>query len=45
VKENGYYYVRLYVDGVWRYVVVDDLLPCDEHVMLSSGPCVDNRIK
>jgi hypothetical protein len=24
---NGFYYVRLNVNGVWRYIAVDDFLP------------------
>lgn len=24
---NGFYYVRLNINGVWRYIAVDDFLP------------------
>lgn len=28
INEYGCYYVRLCVDGIWRYIVVDDFTPC-----------------
>lgn len=27
VNKNGFYYVRLNINGVWRYISVDDYLP------------------
>lgn len=27
INENGFYYVRLNINGVWRYFFVDDNLP------------------
>jgi len=27
VNSNGFYYVRLNINGVWRYIAVDDSLP------------------
>lgn len=27
VNVNGFYFVRINVNGVWRYVAVDDKLP------------------
>jgi hypothetical protein len=26
-NQNGFYYVRLNINGVWRYISVDDFLP------------------
>lgn len=28
INEQGCYFVRLCVDGIWRYIVVDDFTPC-----------------
>lgn len=28
INELGCYYVRLCVDGIWRYIVIDDFTPC-----------------
>ena len=28
INDQGCYFVRLCVDGIWRYIVVDDFTPC-----------------
>lgn len=28
LNDSGLYFVRLWVDGVWRYTAVDDFVPC-----------------
>jgi hypothetical protein len=45
VNKDGYYYVRLCVDGVWRYVLVDDWLPFREKQAMHAGPSQDARVK
>lgn len=45
VNKDGYYYVRLCVDGVWRYSLVDDFLPFRDNVSMNAGPAQDGRIK
>lgn len=32
-NENGFYYVRICQDGVWRYVIIDDFIPVNENNM------------
>ena len=27
INEDGFYYVRIFLNAVWRYVVVDDSIP------------------
>lgn len=40
MNKSGFYYVRLFADGVWRYVTIDDML-CNQR----SGPAEDARVK
>jgi len=40
MNANGFYYVRLFVDGVWQFVTIDDIFPEKR-----SGPAQDERIK
>jgi hypothetical protein len=28
LHENALYYVRICLDGVWKYIVVDEFIPC-----------------
>jgi len=34
INEQACYYVRLCVDGIWRYIMIDDFTPCS----LNSRP-------
>lgn len=39
MNAEGFYYVRLFVDGVWRFIPLDDML-CAER----SRPADDERV-
>lgn len=43
VNENGCYYVRINVNGVWRYVAVDDSLPSLDGVALGARSYNDSE--
>ena len=45
ISMTGFYYVRLFVDGVWRYRVIDDLWAKIGDTYKSAGCPLDNRIK
>lgn len=45
INKDGFYYVRLYIDGVWRYEVVDDFLAFQSEKHLHIGPLQDFRSK
>eukprot|EP01125_Pyxidicula_operculata_P021100 TRINITY_DN8000_c0_g1_i1.p1 TRINITY_DN8000_c0_g1~~TRINITY_DN8000_c0_g1_i1.p1 ORF type:complete len:1691 (-),score=398.94 TRINITY_DN8000_c0_g1_i1:202-5274(-) len=37
--EVGIYLCKIFVNGDWRYVIIDDLLPCDSNYNLAFGMC------
>lgn len=41
--DHGVYGIRVYVDGRWRYVIVDDYLPVNEKNELMFTKPVDNK--
>ena len=40
---NGFYYVRLNINGVWRYIAVDNKLPFAAGQALGAQSFVDNE--
>jgi hypothetical protein len=36
VNSNGFYYVRLNINGVWRYIAVDNKLPASNGEALGA---------
>ena len=43
INRNGFYYVRLNINGVWRYVVVDDSLPESDDIAIGARSFGDSE--
>lgn len=43
VNGNGFYYVRLNINGVWRYIAVDNKLPFSDGEALGAQSFNDNE--
>lgn len=43
VNANGFYYVRLNINGVWRYIAVDNKLPFSGDEALGAQSFIDNE--
>lgn len=39
---NGFYYVRLNINGIWRYIAVDNHLPFSNEEALGAQSFNDN---
>ena len=42
-NSNGFYYVRLNINGVWRYIVVDDALPEADEIAIGARSFSDSE--
>ena len=46
LNEKGIYFVKLCIDGTWRYVVLDDYIPCGKNNQaVFSKPSDENNVK
>ena len=43
INENGFYYVRLNINGVWRYISVDESLPEIDEIPLGARSYNDSE--
>ncbi len=45
INDKGIYFVKLCIDGIWRYVIIDDYIPCmRNNEPVFSKPRIENEV-